>query len=122
MSEQEFVELTVDFSNNSFDEKTLEDLTQVLYRKLSQMSEIQKIKRVLEPLPPDKKGEGEKPKPGWLEFLVSVGEENLKKVLQSICKLIESSPSKKSKSIKLKIEYKEFKFEYDCKIQEKIGE
>jgi hypothetical protein len=83
MSEQEFIELTLDFSNDSSDEETLERLTQVLYRELSQMSEIKEVTRVSEPLPLGKKGEGRK-KGGWLKILLG-GEKNFKKVLLFFC-------------------------------------
>ena len=82
MSEQEFIKLKLDFSNDSSDEETLEELTQALYKELRKKSEIQEINRLSEPLPLGKKGEGRK-KGGWLEILL--GKKNLEKVLLFVC-------------------------------------
>ena len=91
MSEQEFIELTLDFSNALPDEEPLESLTQGLYRELSQRSEIHKINRVLEPLPLGKMGGG-KPKPGWLD--ISVIKTALEKVSQFLCENLHSKKFK----------------------------
>jgi len=62
------IELTLDFSQNSMDDETLEILTQTLYQQLYELDEAESVNRNREIADPQLKGAG-KLKPGWVSVV-----------------------------------------------------